>query len=676
MAATPYPSTIDVAGVTGGAGKVTVRLNAFSHTYPGDVKVMLVSPSGTAVMLMAYGGGGTAAVSTDLTFDDAGSTNFTPSVSGTYHPIDNSGGGAFGDPFPAPAPSAYYTELAAFVGNPANGTWSLYVVDDGAGDVGTIDGGWTLNITPVVYSNAATAGPDLAVGMTASTAVVASGQQIVYTITVANNGTADATDVQFSDTFPAGLTPTGGSITQGFGSIDGNDVIAFFGTIPAKGFATVILQATAGAAGSFSNTASVTTTAADIDLTNNSATLGGVIGVPNLTLVQPAGWSDRLVVSSVPGTNTDSIAAGVPLYLDFAVGNTGTAAASAYFTMQVFVDGVLARTIQRQLALAVNGVDRVEDVLIPPLSAGAHAIRVLVDSGGVIGESDKTDNDYTRLIGYAAPTLAAFAPAQMLEDGVLARVALSVGTGGIAPGNLAFSASSSNPALVPNANVTFGSDANGSFFSVTPLPDANGYATITITVTASDGSKASADLALTVLSVNDAPTLAALPNLDLHGGRPAANRGAHRHHGGRRRNADPHGHRRLRQPRPDRQPADHVPLARCRRHAHLHPASRCVRQRHHHRHGAGQRRHGEWRRGLRAAQLHRECRAGERPADAQRDRQRDGARARRLADDHAHRHQPRSGRIGPAHDHRRLEQPPVGARSRDRVLSRAKTRRV
>jgi uncharacterized repeat protein (TIGR01451 family) len=514
-AATPYPSTIDVAGFSGSVGKVTVRLNAFSHTYPGDVKVMLVSPSGTPVMLMAYGGGGTNAVSTNLTFDDAGITTFTPSVSGTYHPMDNSLGGLYGNPFPAPAPSGYYTELAAFIGNTANGTWSLYVVDDGPADVGAIDGGWTLNITPVAYSEPATAGADIAVGMTASTSVLASGQEIIYTITVANNGTADAAGVEFSDTFPAALTPTNGTITQGSGDIIGNDVTVSLGAIPAKGSATIVIHAVAILAGSFSNTASVTTTATDIDPANNSATLGGLIGTPNLTLVRPAGWSDRLVVSSAPGTNIDSGTASDPLFLDFAVGNAGTAAASAYFTMKLFVDGVLMRTIERQLALAVNGVYRVEDVALPPLGPGPHTLRVQVDTAGIVSESDETDNEYTRYIGYPAPTLAGFAPAQIPEDGALARVALNVGTAGIAPGNLAFSASSNNPALVPDANVVFGSDANGSFFSVTPLPDANGTATITITVTSGDGQKATADLALTVLSVNDAPTLAALGNLDL-----------------------------------------------------------------------------------------------------------------------------------------------------------------
>ncbi|HEV7402244.1 MAG TPA: S8 family serine peptidase, partial [Chthoniobacteraceae bacterium] len=388
-AATPYPSTIDVAGVNGSVGKVTVRLNGFSHTYPGDVKVMLVSPNGTPVMLMAYGGGGTNASSTNLTFDDAGSTNFTPSVSGTYHPIDNSLGGLFGDPFPAPAPDTYFTELAAFIGNTANGTWSLYVVDDGPGDIGMIDGGWTLNITPVVYSNPAVAGADLAVAMAASSPVVTSDQEIVYTVTVSNNGTADATGVQVSDALPQGLALVSLTASQGSSSNLGNLLMAALGTIPAKGFATVTIHATPTQNGAFSNTASATTTAVDIDPTNNSATLGGLTGAPNLTLVQPAGWSDRIVLSSVTGTNTDSGLVTDPRYLDFAVGNVGTADANAYFTMKLFIDGVLTRTIQRQLALAVNGVYRVEDIPIPALTAGPHAIRVQVDTTGAVSESNE-----------------------------------------------------------------------------------------------------------------------------------------------------------------------------------------------------------------------------------------------------------------------------------------------
>jgi hypothetical protein len=53
-----------------------------------------------------------------------------------------------GDNFPAPAPAGpYAAALSAFNGTDANGAWSLYVFDDGPGDVGSFAGGWSLTIS-------------------------------------------------------------------------------------------------------------------------------------------------------------------------------------------------------------------------------------------------------------------------------------------------------------------------------------------------------------------------------------------------------------------------------------------------------------------------------------------------------------------------------------------------
>ena len=41
----------------------------------------------------------------------------------------------------------YATNLAVFKGGAANGVWSLYVMDDGAGDTGSFGGGWSMTIT-------------------------------------------------------------------------------------------------------------------------------------------------------------------------------------------------------------------------------------------------------------------------------------------------------------------------------------------------------------------------------------------------------------------------------------------------------------------------------------------------------------------------------------------------
>ena len=51
--AAPYPSEIAVSGLTGPIAGVAVTLHRFGHTLPGDVDILLVSPSGDDVMLMS-----------------------------------------------------------------------------------------------------------------------------------------------------------------------------------------------------------------------------------------------------------------------------------------------------------------------------------------------------------------------------------------------------------------------------------------------------------------------------------------------------------------------------------------------------------------------------------------------------------------------------------------------
>ncbi|MGB8507517.1 MAG: hypothetical protein WCD76_03850 [Pyrinomonadaceae bacterium] len=151
QAASVYPSDITVAGVTGPVQRVSVTLNGFTHSFPSDVDVLLVSPSGRKVVVMSDFGAGAPGVSgINLTLDDyaatpvpstvTGNTGF-PFVTGSYRP-SNSG---TTDVFPAPAPaSPYVYTLSAFNGDTPNGTWSLYIIDDANLDGGSISGGWTI----------------------------------------------------------------------------------------------------------------------------------------------------------------------------------------------------------------------------------------------------------------------------------------------------------------------------------------------------------------------------------------------------------------------------------------------------------------------------------------------------------------------------------------------------
>ncbi len=144
----PYPSTIRVSDVEGIVTDVNVTLEGFSHTFPGDLEVLLVGPGGQAVMLLEGVGGGADAVDVTLTFDDDGVplTDETTFSSGTFRPsevfVDGFGFNGPGAIPPAPHGSA----LGIFDGTDPNGTWSLFVFDDGSRDAGQIAGGWSLEL--------------------------------------------------------------------------------------------------------------------------------------------------------------------------------------------------------------------------------------------------------------------------------------------------------------------------------------------------------------------------------------------------------------------------------------------------------------------------------------------------------------------------------------------------
>src|SRR5262249_55097313 len=68
--ATPYPSTIDVSGLSGTITDVNVTVNDFWHQTPSDVDVLLVGPTGEAAEL--FGNAGDKAVQfRTFTFDDS-----------------------------------------------------------------------------------------------------------------------------------------------------------------------------------------------------------------------------------------------------------------------------------------------------------------------------------------------------------------------------------------------------------------------------------------------------------------------------------------------------------------------------------------------------------------------------------------------------------------------------
>ncbi len=146
---TPYPATLTVSGLPVNAVIHSVKLNGLSHDFLSDVDVLLKSPTGTNVILMSDVGGNHAASGVDYSFEDGAPLMTTgTNLSGTNRPTNLVGPGIQPDDFPTPGPGSVdqaSPALSTITGDP-NGVWSLYVVDDFAGDAGSITG-WSISFS-------------------------------------------------------------------------------------------------------------------------------------------------------------------------------------------------------------------------------------------------------------------------------------------------------------------------------------------------------------------------------------------------------------------------------------------------------------------------------------------------------------------------------------------------
>jgi hypothetical protein len=172
--ANPYPATITSSGLQGTIREMKLTLKDLRHHFPDDVDILLTykpsNSSATKTMTIFSDVGNNFSTcgatcdnqanpgSTGVTIvlSDSASASLpdaTALTSGTFKPTNNTSG----DPFPAPAPAPPFDGEAAPAGNATfasvfndlgpNGTWNLYINDDGPGDSGRLAGGWTLEIT-------------------------------------------------------------------------------------------------------------------------------------------------------------------------------------------------------------------------------------------------------------------------------------------------------------------------------------------------------------------------------------------------------------------------------------------------------------------------------------------------------------------------------------------------
>jgi hypothetical protein len=144
------------------------------------------------------------------------------------------------------------------------------------------------------------------------------------------------------------------------------------------------------------------------------------------------------------------------------------------------------------------------NVMVP--SVGTYRWRAIAGDG-VVGGNPSPWWTFTRANN--PPTISAIADQTISENGTTGPLALTIGDQETTPDSLSLSAISSNPTLLPVANIAFGGSGASRTVAVTPTASQFGSATVTLTV--SDGDRTSSiSFTLTVTAVNTPPTIDSL----------------------------------------------------------------------------------------------------------------------------------------------------------------------
>lgn len=271
-------STLAVSGVTAPICKVTLQTQ-LEHTFSADLDVTLTSPAGTVVTLTTDNGAGNDNVFAGTLWDDdanpAGQVPYTTNDGlVTDHAYVN---------LTTAATLVPEENLGAFRGQDANGTWTITLSDDLAGDSGQL-ANWTLNVTSCSCPQA-----DIAVTLTDAPDPIVTGGTLTYTVGMTNLGIGAATDMAFDLALPAqvafeSVSSAGATCTTPAVGSTGNVVCTWVGSTPegASHSPTVNVTVPFGITAGTSLTASVTATAVGSDpvTANNSASGSTVVRLP------------------------------------------------------------------------------------------------------------------------------------------------------------------------------------------------------------------------------------------------------------------------------------------------------------------------------------------------------------------------------------------------------------
>ena len=282
-----------------------------THTWRGDIRITLQSPTGTRVQLVNGDINNISGDNFNVRLNDGGAQTVNTDGNTATH---STSAPPYQNDFSPNSP------LSAFNGENAQGTWRLEICDQypQADNGNFVRADLYLTSLPANYA-------DLSLAKSVSSAAPATGSSISYTLAVTNasGSPATATGVTVLDTLPAGFSFTSAT---GFGSYNSTTGVWTVGSVPPGATRTLTISGTVNATSGATilNSAEITASSApDIDSTPGNGATGEddyaaasftvsgsrVAGVPPV-LICPAGSTlhDWDSVSWSAGTTSGSYA--------------------------------------------------------------------------------------------------------------------------------------------------------------------------------------------------------------------------------------------------------------------------------------------------------------------------------------------------------------------------------